>query len=413
MPAGDGEDTGLKSLKRDFPSLLPEQGTDPKNDERIGMHYFVRFNGVGVSPYPAFLRDALRTHVWPLVLNDPAMDCVFMDRLFLWTSIHVPLWIYLLLFCDYTNSKLWFGAVYAVYALLWFDQFVTYILALHCIVHRAILKTQSSAVARALKWFFVWVVGPMMGETPETYAAHHVNMHHPTNNGYEDLSTTMTYRRDSKWDFARYLARFFVVHFELWNHLSSKNPIIAKRFVTGELCWLAVGIALYLYRPFACALLYVLPVIVLRLGMTAGNFGQHAFINDASPFTNTCQSGVILNSAYNIVAFNDGYHIQHHEYPVAAYHELPHLFQKMMPDMARDDSVVFNGGGVGGPIFDWVTIWALIMSGDWDMLAEQFVDVRALVNKTPRRPKAEIIKMLQSRTCKVYDPKTTPPPKKE
>jgi fatty acid desaturase len=389
--------------------LLPVQGPDPVVDERIGLRLFCRFGGKGVPVLPDAVAALLRERLYPLLISDLEHDCVFMDRVVLWTCFLLPVWLYLLLVADYNAHPLWFGAVYVAYAAVWFDQFVSYILLLHCVVHRGIFKPH--AAGKALRWFTVWVLGSMHGETPETYGAHHVSMHHPTNNGYDDLSTTMTYRRDSPWDFARYLARFFFVQAELWNHLKDRNPVVAQRFAAGELGWLAAAAALMWFRPFASALVFVLPVAIVRLGMICGNWGQHAFINDANPFVNTNQSAVLVNSAYNTVAFNDGYHIQHHEFPIAAYHELPQLFVKMLPDLARNDSVVFDGKGGLGAMFDWTSVWFFLMAGRYDVLAQHFVDCRALVNGTPRRSDAEIIALLKSRTCKVYSPTTTPPPK--
>lgn len=49
----------------------------------------------------------------------------------------------------------------------------------------------------------------LFGCTPHTYFAHHVLLHHPTNNLADDPSSTMGYRRDNARDFARYWARFF------------------------------------------------------------------------------------------------------------------------------------------------------------------------------------------------------------
>ena len=405
-----GDQTEKPSPLRSQFAKLPFQGPDPLEDEHIGLKFCFRFGGGGFTPYPAFVGDFLRRRVWPLVLNEPATDSVFMDRAFLWTTVLLPLWIYLMLVADYTNSKLWFAGCYAVFAVLWFDQFVTYVLGLHCVVHRNMFKP--NAVGKATRWFFVGIIGPMMGQTPETYGAHHVSMHHPLNNGYDDLSTTLTFKRDGGWDFARYLFGFlFATHYGLYESLQRRNPIVCQRFVVGECCWIAAGAVIYWYRPFGAALLYALPVLILRLGMTAGHWGQHSFLNPADPFANTNLSTTIVNSMYNRVSFNDGYHIQHHEYPNAPYYELPLLFMKMLPDLAKNDSIVFDAKGGLGDMFDWVSVWWLLVSGNYDSLADHFVDCRAIVNKTAPRSKQEIVALLKSRTATVFSRETTPPPK--
>ena len=50
-------------------------------------------------------------------------------------------------------------------------------------------------------YYIPWVLGPFFGESPETYFAHHVGMHHAENNLEDDISTTLPYVRDSAVDF--------------------------------------------------------------------------------------------------------------------------------------------------------------------------------------------------------------------
>ncbi len=84
-----------------------------------------------------------------------------------------------------------------------------FILMLHNTSHRRLFK-------RSWSWMNVicpWVLGPFFGESPETYFAHHVGMHHAENNLADDLSCTLYYRRDSAIGFARYFLRFFFIVF--------------------------------------------------------------------------------------------------------------------------------------------------------------------------------------------------------
>jgi len=54
------------------------------------------------------------------------------------------------------------------------------------------------------------VIGPFFGETPESYFAHHLGMHHAEDNMPSDLSSTMKYQRDSFGDFMKYYSDFIV-----------------------------------------------------------------------------------------------------------------------------------------------------------------------------------------------------------
>ena len=66
-------------------------------------------------------------------------------------------------------------------------------LMLHCTSHRPWFKKEYGIFNLYLPWF----VGLFFGQTPETYASHHLGMHHRENNLEDDLSSTMHYQRDS------------------------------------------------------------------------------------------------------------------------------------------------------------------------------------------------------------------------
>ena len=60
---------------------------------------------------------------------------------------------------------------------------------------------------------FPYILDPMMGHTWNSYYYHHVKHHHVEGNGPNDLSSTIRYQRDSVWDFAQYVGRFY---FLIW-----------------------------------------------------------------------------------------------------------------------------------------------------------------------------------------------------
>ena len=83
-----------------------------------------------------------------------------------------------------------------------------YILMLHNTSHRRFLVKRYDVAQRSTSR---WCIGPLFGETPYTYFAHHIGMHHPENNLPEDHSSTMRFQRDSAWHFARYFGRFVLL----------------------------------------------------------------------------------------------------------------------------------------------------------------------------------------------------------
>lgn len=56
---------------------------------------------------------------------------------------------------------------------------------------------------------FPYLLDPLLGHTWNSYYYHHIKHHHVEGNGPDDLSTTMWYDRDSVFDFACYVGRFF------------------------------------------------------------------------------------------------------------------------------------------------------------------------------------------------------------
>ena len=96
----------------------------------------------------------------------------------------------------------WVGALYLAALFLTFvDRFV---LMLHNTSHRPLFRSRY----RALNHYIPWVLGPFLGQAPESYFAHHIGMHHPENNLEADLSSTMGFQRDNPWHFLCYLSRF-------------------------------------------------------------------------------------------------------------------------------------------------------------------------------------------------------------
>lgn len=78
-------------------------------------------------------------------------------------------------------------------------------LMLHCTSHRVLFKKQYGW----LNYYLPWVIGPLFGQTPETYFVHHLGLHHAKNNTADDESSTMFYQRDSAWSFLHYFGDFF------------------------------------------------------------------------------------------------------------------------------------------------------------------------------------------------------------
>src|SRR5262249_28039709 len=98
----------------------------------------------------------------------------------------------------------WLAAVHVLLIGLLLDRFT---LMLHCTSHRPLFKPKW----QGLNLVIPWVLAPFFGQTPETYFAHHLGMHHPEANLEGDLSSTQRFQRDKLGHFLLYLGRFLAL----------------------------------------------------------------------------------------------------------------------------------------------------------------------------------------------------------
>jgi fatty acid desaturase len=259
-----------------------------------------------------------------------------------------------------------------------------FVLMLHNTSHRKLFRRPWGFMNQ----YVPWVLGPFFGESPEAYFTHHVGMHHPENNLDDDISSTLPYRRDRLTDFTRYFLHFFFAgFFELTMYfVKKKRRSLLVRTLVGELSFYFAVIALLFVDWRATVAVFVVPLVVTRFAMMAGNWGQHAFIDQASPENCYRNSITCINSGYNRRCFNDGYHIGHHLKATRHWTEMPGEFRLNLATYALEGAIVFEG-------LDFFVVWLYLMLGRYDWLARQFVDLSE-VRRTPE----EIVALLRSRT---------------
>jgi fatty acid desaturase len=220
------------------------------------------------------------------LINDPR-DLPLV-RVILSASLIIPAALYL-----YGPGRFaWWLALgyWLVWAFVFLDR-VT--LMLHCTSHRTLFS-------RRVHWmnsYVPWVLGPFYGQTPTTYFAHHVAMHHVEDNLLEDLSSTMPYRRDRFSDWLRYFARFFLLTIALLPiYLYRKGRRgLAWRAVSGEVAFWAVVAGLAFWNLAATVVVFLVPVLAVRALMMAGNWAQHAFIDPRDPANDDRNSITCIN----------------------------------------------------------------------------------------------------------------------
>ncbi|HEX6276011.1 MAG TPA: fatty acid desaturase [Polyangiaceae bacterium] len=307
-------------------------------------------------------------------------DVVFLE-LALWiTLVQVPFAIALIALGSFS----WWLAV--AYWALWGYCFLDrYILMLHCVSHRPLFK----GPFRVLNSYIPIVLGAFCGETPETYFAHHLGMHHKEANGAADLSSTMPFRRDSFLAWLRYFGTFLVFGLPLLvRYLRSVGRVrLARRVLVGEPSfWAMVALVGWLSGWQAAFVVFAVPVVIVRTLMMMGNWAQHAFV-DPNDSANSYRNSIsCINTRYNRRCFNDGYHIVHHLRPALHYTEMPGEFEKNRASYGAADAIVFDG-------LDYFQVWLCLMTGRHARLARAFVHLPG----APHRSESEVIAFLKSR----------------
>jgi hypothetical protein len=232
-----------------------------------------------LQPYIKFGRTIVRTNT----------DVVLLTHLILYFTTSVPSGIYL--FYHFT----WIHAI-----LHWLMQSYyvgTYTLMMHQHIHGG------GILAKKYAWFdtlFPYILDPMMGHTWNSYFYHHIKHHHVEGNGPNDLSSTLRYQRDDLLNFAHYVGRFFfLIWFDLPRYFLRKNqPGHAMKSAFFELSNYAAIYLLASRVSFRATLFtFILPLLMLRVGLMVGNWGQHAFVDEEDPDSDFRSSITLIDVA--------------------------------------------------------------------------------------------------------------------
>lgn len=336
--------------------------TDPVYQEKTDYNFFERF----------FI---------PL-LNDKR-DLAFIKLCGLISITTIPFAIYLFL-----PGNLHWWLVITYYALNFGFIAGSFILMLHLTSHRPLFKKEYKFYNNIIPWLY----GPFFGETPESYFAHHLGMHHAEDNMPGDLSSTMKYQRDSFFDFIKYYFNFLTFGiYDLAKYLKRKKRLkIRKDFILGESAfWIFAVVLLLFVNVQATLVVFVIPVAIVRFLMMAGNWGQHAFIDKNNPKNNYTNSINCINVRYNHTCFNDGYHIVHHLKPAMHWMELPGEFEKNIDNYIKENSIIFEKT-------DFFMVWFYLMTKQYNRLAKKMVVVNPDL-----KTREQVVAFLKERTKRI------------
>jgi hypothetical protein len=243
---------------------------------------------------PWFSTYVLQPYVaWASTVVRHRSDVVFLTYILVLFAVGIPNLV--LLFLHFN----WFQAVFQWALATYFVG--PYSILLHNHIHGRGVMSKPWALVDTL---FPYILGPMMGQTWNSFYYHHKH-HHVEENGPKDLSSTLRYQRDSAVDLALYISRFvFLIWFELpLYYIRKGKPNFAFKFFACEMMSYAF-IALLATVNFAAAMTaLVLPLIQWRVAIMANNWGQHAFIDEDEPDSNLRCSITLIDV---VVSFHFG-----------------------------------------------------------------------------------------------------------
>jgi hypothetical protein len=250
---------------------------DPENDAFAPTVFVsVDLGDLTCRLHPAVNQYLLQPYIkWAQTVARKPADVVMITHLILYFTTSVPSALFLFRNFSYLHGIL--------HVAMQFYYVGTYTLMMHQHIHmRGILSPRFSLFDR----LFPYVTDPLMGHTWNTYYYHHVKHHHVESNGPDDLSSTLRYQRDSLTHFLCYLGRFyFLVWLELPLYfLSRKRPLMALQAGGWELA--SYGSYVMLVAKFGWQptfFVFIFPLLLLRIGLMVGNWGQHAFVDADEP----------------------------------------------------------------------------------------------------------------------------------
>ncbi len=322
--------------------------------------------------------------LWLRVMNDKR-DLPF---IYLLTLIHlsvVP--VAILLFTPLLQGWWWWlvAIPYFYVSQLYFKG--RFGLMFHCICHRKCFKKPHQWI----HGYITWVLCPLFGHAPEGYFSHHLGMHHIENNMEDDTSSTMAYQRDSAKDFLAYFFKFLFVGVKntfLYLYYRKRKKLYL-RLTIGEYVYFAFCIAMCFVNLKTTLLVFIIPLLFARLVMMLGNWAQHSFIDSTNPENLYTNSINCINTKYNHICWNDGYHIIHHLRPGMHYTEMPAELLKRIDEFANNRAIVFDG-------IHYLHIFTYLLTKRYDKLADNLVNINNMFSN-----REQAIAVMKERTKKI------------
>lgn len=278
------------------------------------------------------------------VLNDPR------DLRLALTFLQVALWLVFscavqLFLLPRDSRALWWMVIHLPITWVGFAQ--RFILSMHYAAHRPLFspKHLGRFVAASLNVFPQVVMSNFYGMPAGAYYVHHCIMHHQANNFFPyDISSTMPYKRDSPLHFIMYVINFMLHTFLYlpFYALQKKRYDVALGVVLCLGGYLTCFPLMYSLAPHFFLTTFGVSYVLGPFALMLGNYSQHIFVDPDNPSSNYGLACNHVNAPFNMLTFNDGYHITHHVSSITHWSEMPLHFIRHIDAYEQGGAIIFK-----------------------------------------------------------------------
>jgi len=223
-----------------------------------------------------------------------------------------------------------------------------FILAMHYAAHRPLFSPRrlGAYAAAALNTFPQTVLSNFYGMPCGTYYVHHCIMHHQANNFFPyDISSTMPYQRDNVFHFLAYVINFGIhtLLYLPWYAIQKRRLDVCAGVALCVSVYLGAFLLLYGAAPYFFIQTFAVPFVLGPFALMLGNYSQHIFVDPENPTSNYGLACNHLRAPFNMLTFNDGYHITHHVSSITHWSEMPLHFIRHIDQYEAGGAILFEG----------------------------------------------------------------------
>merc|ERR1719440_15856 len=223
-----------------------------------------------------------------------------------------------------------------------------FILAMHYAAHRPLFPERGKwgTLGQLLNNLPQWVLSNFWGMPSGSYYLHHIVMHHQANNCFPyDISSTMPYDRSSFRNWIVYMLNF-QLHTLLYLPFFAaykRRYALARLSLWTTFCYLCAYPLVYKLHPVFFTTSLGISFVMGPLALMLGNFSQHIFVDPKDPASNYGLATNHLRVPFNMLTFNDGYHITHHVNSHCHWSEMPRYFMQNIDKYEAGGAICFEG----------------------------------------------------------------------